>query len=387
MWRAQVMPAIRGARLTGLLDGTMIAPSQTMTVANPEKEKESLVVSNPQYETWLEKDQQVLSYLLNSLSKEVLMHVLRLEHTAEVWKAIEVMFASQSQSKVTNLRIALANTKKLNSSIPTYFAKMQGFADELAAAGKPLPDDELVSFILAGLGNHYDSIVAALGVIKNSLTVAELYSQIQSYDERQEMLASSTHGGFETSANAAARTRNRGGGGYGGGYRPRNNNSRDERRYDDRQDDHRYDNRRYDDRREDRRQDDRPRNYRGGGRGGRAPAGGGGRGRGRRRSTPWVDVTCQICNREGHPAKDCWYRFQDADDTSDEAYAYGIDTNWYSDTGATHHITGELNNLSVRDAYNGRDKVNAANGQGMDICHIGHSIIHNPLKSFKLRNI
>jgi hypothetical protein len=31
--------------------------------------------------------------------------------------------------------------------------------------------------------------------------------------------------------------------------------------------------------------------------------------------------------------------------------------------------------------------VNAANGQGMDICHIGHSIIHNPLKSFKLRNI
>jgi hypothetical protein len=26
-----------------------------------------------------------------------------------------------------------------------------------------------------------------------------------------------------------------------------------------------------------------------------------------------------------------------------------VDTNWYQDSGATHHITGELNNLSMRD--------------------------------------
>jgi hypothetical protein len=61
-------------------------------------------------------------------------------------------------------------------------------------------------------------------------------------------------------------------------------------------------------------------------------------------------MTCQICNREGHAAKDCWYRFQNNGDDSDDAHAYGIDTNWYSDTGATHHITSELNNLTVRDA-------------------------------------
>jgi hypothetical protein len=30
---------------------------------------------------------------------------------------------------------------------------MEGFADEMVVIGKMVPDDELVSFILAGLGN------------------------------------------------------------------------------------------------------------------------------------------------------------------------------------------------------------------------------------------
>ncbi|KAK1695727.1 hypothetical protein QYE76_012424 [Lolium multiflorum] len=144
LWRAQVLPEIRGAELTGLLDGTDIAPPKLLEAANPEKDKEPIMVPNPQYKAWLSRDQKVLGYLLKSLSKEVLMHVLRMEHATDVWKAVEQMFVSQSVSKVTNLRIALANTKKHNLSTPAFFAKMQGFADEMAAAGKPLPDDELL---------------------------------------------------------------------------------------------------------------------------------------------------------------------------------------------------------------------------------------------------
>jgi hypothetical protein len=46
--------------------------------------------------------------------------------------------------------------------------------------------------------------------------------------------------------------------------------------------------------------------------GGRGNLGGGrGRGRGWPLTTPWVDVTCQICKKEGHPAKDCVWRFDE----------------------------------------------------------------------------
>jgi hypothetical protein len=162
------------------------------------------------------------------------------------------MFASQSISKVTNLQIALAS-KENQSLNPAFFTKMQGSADEMAAAKKPLPDDEFVSFLLARLGEHYDSLVAALREVKSPFTIAELFSHVQSYDQCKEMLASTNDGGFETSANAAARMRN-----CGGGYRPRNNNGRDDnRRYDDRPYDDRRDRRQYERRPDERRQDDR----------------------------------------------------------------------------------------------------------------------------------
>jgi hypothetical protein len=47
-------------------------------------------------------------------------------------------------------------------------------ADELAAAGHAVPEDEQVSFILAGLGAEYDSLVAAIGVMTSKISLSEL---------------------------------------------------------------------------------------------------------------------------------------------------------------------------------------------------------------------
>ena len=55
------------------------------------------------------------------------------------------------------------------------------------------------------------------------------------------------------------------------------------------------------------------------------------------------------------------------------------------DTGATDHITGELEKLTVRDKYHGREQVHAFNGSGMEIANVGHSRLHSP--NLHLRNI
>jgi hypothetical protein len=176
------------------------------------------------------------------------------------------MFVSQSEAKVTNLRISLANTKKLNMSTVTYLTKMQGVVDELAMAGCPR---EHVSFVLAGLGGSYNSLVAALGVQTTPISLSHLYALIDAYDHRQEMLCGFSDADFETSANAAQRQRRR-----------RPNQARGD--HGDRRDDWRP-----------ARRDDRAPSYGRGG--GRAPPGGGrGRGRGRRRTTPWVDDDPQV---------------------------------------------------------------------------------------------
>jgi hypothetical protein len=93
--------------------------------------------------------------------------------------AIEQMFVAQSKARVSNLQIAIANTKRHQfNTTSIYLTKMRGFADELVAAGRVLLDKELVSYILAGLGSRYDALVAALSVVTTPLSLGMLYSQI-----------------------------------------------------------------------------------------------------------------------------------------------------------------------------------------------------------------
>ena len=45
--------------------------------------------------------------------------------------------------------------------------------------------------------------------------------------------------------------------------------------------------------------------------------------------------------------------------------SYKIDPNWYNDTGATNHITSDLDRLTVRERYNGGEQVQVDNGAGL----------------------
>ena len=200
-------------------------------------------------------------------------------------------------------------------------------------------------------------MVSALDARTEPVTVDLLYSQICNFDQRVELFTGGTGGrGFKSSANTAARRGgpppSRGkqqqkpnsglyGGGYGGykkkqniGGRPFYNNNK-------------------------------------GARSGGAPGGPGGPG-GSGGSAPSNNNTrgndpiqFQICGKFGHSAKDCWYRFDD--DALEEkvvaAAQYGVDTNWYIESGATDHLTGELEKLTVRDKYQGKMRSMAQMGQ------------------------
>ncbi|SPT17674.1 unnamed protein product [Triticum aestivum] len=221
LWKTQVLPALRGAQVTRLLDNSDAAPPKMVEVAKADKT--TAQEPNPLYGPWIAKDQQVLSYLLNSMSPEILAQVVGRDSTFELWTTINNLFASQSQSPITNLRIAITNTKKGTMSSSAYMAKMKSLGDELAAAGRPVSDPEMVDYILAGLDRDYDSVVAAIGAVKNSITADDLFAQISAFDQRMEMLGDSSSGGFHTSANAVYRGR---GSSRGRSYRGRGGRGR-----------------------------------------------------------------------------------------------------------------------------------------------------------------
>lgn len=81
------------------------------------------------------KDQQLLSYLLNSITKDVLAQVATVTTSAEAWQALQIMFAAHSRAYVMNLCMQLATLKKGSIATSTYFNKMRAIKDELAAVG------------------------------------------------------------------------------------------------------------------------------------------------------------------------------------------------------------------------------------------------------------
>lgn len=107
--------------MEGYLTGATQAPPALIDAKDGEA---TVKASNPAFEMWITADQQVLGFLLSTLSKEILTQVISMESAAQVWKAITEMLSSQSRARALNTRLALATTLKGDLSVSDYISKM-----------------------------------------------------------------------------------------------------------------------------------------------------------------------------------------------------------------------------------------------------------------------
>ncbi|XP_071678294.1 uncharacterized protein [Lolium perenne] len=235
------------------------------------------------------------------------------------------------------LRMQLATTAKRDLRVADYFAKMRSLGDAMTAAGSKMEDDELASYILAGLDSEYDASVTAMTTKTETVSLSELYAHLLNFENRLDIQNGGSMG------NVATINHNGGGGppGGGGGMSSVNLASRGGRN--------------------------------GGNRGGRGGGFGRGRGDGGRgggagggnynnnanRSQQPFNANgnprpqCQLCGKYGHVAAKCWKRFNKEYMGEEKVagavtHSYNIDPSWYIDTGATDHITSELDKLTFR---------------------------------------
>jgi hypothetical protein len=171
-------------------------------------------VPNPAYAIWWHVDQRVLGILLGSMTKKVLGQMVGRTTSAAVWSIVVSMFAAQNQAGVRQLRRQLTTMRKNDMSASDYFHKMKGFADALAMVGSPISDDELIDYIVVGLGSQLEGLQSSIAVLNNTghvLTVPDIYSMLLSCDSIHEQ--NSQAGSFVSSTNSAARHGDHGRGG------------------------------------------------------------------------------------------------------------------------------------------------------------------------------
>jgi hypothetical protein len=307
---------------------------------------------NPAYTSWVTRDQAVLGYLLSPLTRETLLHVLRCTTAEQAWSTLANLYSSQTRTRSVNTQIVLATTKKNNLSISDYYSKLCQFADDLTASGAPLHDDELVAYLLAGLNEAYNPVFTSVVARSDPIAPSELYAQLLSFEQHTNLQGATSHGG-SLSAMAASR-----GCGYTGGRAwlkqlllgqwswswSRTRQLLQHLWPQQRRLQHQF----------------------------------------------FIPPQCQLCSKVGHTAKKCWYRYEDNSALEQRSAAFassGADPAWYTDSGATDYITGDLGKLTMHDPYVGNDQIHAANGSGMNITRVGNSIIPIITHNLVLNNV
>lgn len=333
--KTQILPYLRSQGLLGYIDGSIPQPSQTIYSTEEGKEGEPhhhRLIVNPEYTVWYVQDQFVLSGITASVTEEVLGLLVGVTTSRGAWRELEKTFAASSRARIMQIRMQLATTQKKDATMADYYRKMKRLADTLAAIGKRLEDEEFIAYLLRGLGAEYDSLVTSITTRVDAFTVSDIYAHMLNAELRNETNQTE----YQVSANMANRNQGRGGGGRNNRGRGRNTNN------------------------------GRAAGVRRPTQGGSSSGGGGNK------------IECQVCGRTGHDALRCWYRFDhsyQADDTKVAAAAasnsYAVDPNWCFDSGATDHLTNNLERLTTRDRYHGGDQVQVANGSGSN--HEGNS--------------
>jgi hypothetical protein len=106
--------------------------------------------------------------------------------THDAWIVLESMFASRSKAQIIQIRTQLTAAKKKGTPVSNYFRHMKSLADTLAAIGKPLREEETISYILAGLGPNYDLLVTSLTTRTDDITLDEVYSHLLAFEHCHE---------------------------------------------------------------------------------------------------------------------------------------------------------------------------------------------------------
>ena len=130
VWKAPIVPFLKGQHLYGYLKGNTPTPSQIITVS---ADGATQALQNPEFQHWHLQDQMILSTIISSLSKKILAHEVKFTTSRDVWKALECMFTSQSEARTMQIHYQLATLKKGNSSIADYFHQFTTLVDTLAA--------------------------------------------------------------------------------------------------------------------------------------------------------------------------------------------------------------------------------------------------------------
>ncbi|KAG6790018.1 hypothetical protein POTOM_006161 [Populus tomentosa] len=357
LWKAQVIPILRGNGLLSYVQNQISCPSQTITG------EDGVSRINPAAAMWLRTGQLILGWINSSLSDGPLSQVISSETSHDAWHVLQTLYGSHTRDRLQQMKGELQSLNKGSSSLEDYLHKAKSLALSLQGAGKPMDDDEFIICILRGLGSEFDPIVAALNARDVFRSLEGVIDKLRDFEIRlQATRVTSPNVAFFTNR-GRTNTKFRGTHGFRGRNISHNQTTSQSHQRDARFSRFTKGN-----------PGTRTQTFTN--RGGRST----GRGRG--------GITCFRCGGPNHKADRCFA----SDEEAEQFKAFAAlqvteptEETSYPDTGANNHMTADTSEVQGIHSYPGNDSVMVGNGNGLPISGIGQ--VSLPATNIKLNNV
>jgi gag-polypeptide of LTR copia-type len=370
-WKFLILPHARGHDLIGFLDGSRSPPPDTISLSD------GSIAPNPEHVVWMRQDQLLLVWLLSTISETVVPQVVHCSTASELWKELHLHYSSQSLARVMDLKLQIQLLQKGHLTMQAYLDQKRSLADRLQLIGSPVSDADLQLFILHGLGIDYDSLVVSLTSRSDIIPFNELSGLLLTHEQRLHKhameLAGSSSSNPPPSLNPSPSALS---------IMPQANLTSTSIL-------------------------------------GPSPASdtqlfnqfsaflasrGSWRGKGSDKSTS-DRLVYQLCQKKGHTVDRCYKRFDNTympppprpfhhtfrKSSPPQALfvqpRQPIPEAWYLDSGASTHVSPDLNAFTSYSPYNGPNKLCVGDGKELDISNVGSGIILTTSNPLKLQNI
>ncbi|XP_014491092.1 uncharacterized protein LOC106753757 [Vigna radiata var. radiata] len=325
-WKLQVEALLDGYDLLKYPDGSFPTPPMTISTTG--------ATPNPAYQTWRRQDRLIYGALLTTLSPEVASLVSQTTTSHDLWTLLQRTYAKASRSHLKQLKERLHTASKGTQSITTYMHSLKQTIDLLASLGSPVSVEDMTDHVLCGLNNGYRVVIDGVNardtpILFYDLLEKLLIQELSLVAAQRQVPAPMTALNAQTRPNHYDKTRSR--------QFSASSSSRPDYH------------------------------------------------------KPFLG-RCQWCNVKGHVLSQCHTfkqqhpgvpmppRSSSANPRQVQVHTVTIGTsqnNFLVDSGATHHVTNDLDNLALHHPYTGPDSLFMGNGSGLNITHSGTLLLND----------
>lgn len=183
-WSRAVTIALGGRSRLGFINGKEANPG----------------VTSPTYEAWLSKDQMVMSWILNSMERNIAEIFSYSESSSDLWEAVKDMYGNQNNSaRVFQIQLDIANLRQHGKPFVNLLGKLKGLWNELEvyrphsvdpAILRKRNDEDLVFQLLASLGSDFEDLKRHILMNTELPSLKSVCASIQREEVRRKVMTS-----------------------------------------------------------------------------------------------------------------------------------------------------------------------------------------------------